>query len=373
MRFVFLIISIYVFIRGLQTLPRKTPVLLPYTLLFVFFTASYYVSHYLSDLFQPNIVLVARQTGGHWVIILLVAFFAVVLLDVIRLLNRFLNIYPYWLKTNYPRVKVYVLISVIVISIFISFIGFRNFAHPRKTLLDLKINKEIDSTGFLILAASDFHLGNIIGKERLAEWVDIMNAQHADVILLAGDIFDRNFNAFISREVDDELSKLKARYGVYAVLGNHEYEAGLDEVIRCLERSGITLMRDSVINLTDRVYIAGRDDRGNYQRMSLDSLLKHVPPEFPLIVMDHQPAELSEVAKYPIDLHVSGHLHNGQIYPFNRLFSDLWELPYGYRKIGNVHFYVTSGLGIRRAPIRLGTYSEFALIHLHSTYIREVE
>ncbi len=367
MRLVFLFISLYIFIRGWQALPRRISVMLIYTMLFMLFTASFYISHYLSDSFQPNVVLIARQAGGHWVIILMSAFFAALVIDVSRLLNHFFKIYPQWITTNYPRTKLYTFLSVITISLIISVIGFKNFAHPRKINIEIGIHKKINPPGILILAASDFHLGNIVGKERLAEWVDIINAQHADVILLAGDIFDRNFNAFISGEVDDELSRLNALYGVYAVLGNHEYEGDLNEAILCLQRSGITLLRDSVVNVHNIVYIAGRDDRGNYQRKSLGVLLKSVPLEKPLVLIDHQPAELREATKYHVDLQVSGHLHNGQIYPLSHFMSSMWELPYGYRKIGNTHFFVTAGLGIRRAPIRLGTFSEIALIRLQSS------
>ena len=84
-----------------------------------------------------------------------------------------------------------------------------------------------------------------------------------------------------------------------------------------------------------------------------------------LLCPDHQPHSLDESVKNQVDLHLSGHTHNGQIFPFNRFVSRIYGLGYGYRKSGNTHQYVSSGLGLWAAPIRLGTQSEIVKIYFN--------
>jgi predicted MPP superfamily phosphohydrolase len=84
-----------------------------------------------------------------------------------------------------------------------------------------------------------------------------------------------------------------------------------------------------------------------------------------MILLDHQPVNLNEAVENNIDLQLSGHTHNGQIYPINLLVGKMFNLTYGHLKTGNTHFYVTSGLGLWGAPIRLGTQSELVYIHIH--------
>jgi len=84
----------------------------------------------------------------------------------------------------------------------------------------------------------------------------------------------------------------------------------------------------------------------------------------PKIVLDHQPLSIKESIDNHIDFHLSGHTHDGQIFPFNKFVSLIYEQGYGYRRAGNTHAYVSSGLGLWGAPIRLGTRSEIVRINL---------
>jgi len=80
--------------------------------------------------------------------------------------------------------------------------------------------------------------------------------------------------------------------------------------------------------------------------------------------MDHQPVDLHSSVKNMVDLHISGHTHNGQIFPANYLARLKWEIVHGHRKIEETNFYVTSGLGLSFIPIRIGTRSEIVRINL---------
>ena len=235
--------------------------------------------------------------------------------------------------------------------------------------MNLMINKKSDHfKNLTIVAASDIHLGYIIGKERLAGWVEMINNQNPDIILLTGDIFDKDFNFKESQNIDEELMKLHARYGVYAVLGNHEYFRDIEKAIENLQCSGIKLLRDQAITIDNKFVIIGRDDLTNINRKPIESLLSGLNPNLPVILMDHQPSNLQESVKNDIDLQISGHTHNGQIFPYSLIKSKFWELSYGYRKIGNTNFYVSSGLGLSYVPMRFGTQSEIVRIQLNGKW-----
>ncbi len=242
--------------------------------------------------------------------------------------------------------------------------GFKWCNSTQTVRLDMIVNK--DSCQFVdlnIVTASDFHLGSIIHKEMLAKWVEKINQENPDIILLAGDLFDRSFNFVDSPGIENELKKLRSRYGVFAVLGNHDYYAGVNKAINSMEQSGIRVLRDQTITIDNKFVLIGRDDDTNRKRKSLDSLVASLDHRFPAILLDHKPF-LSESVKNKIDLQISGHLHNGQIFPYNLVLAKLWKLSYGYRKIKDTNFYVSSGLGVSYVPIRLGTKSEIVQILL---------
>ena len=147
---------------------------------------------------------------------------------------------------------------------------------------------------------------------------------------------------------------------------------GVDKVIRYLENSGIKVLRDSCAVAGNQLLIIGRDDLTNKNRKSLASLLEGQDASLPRLVLDHQPHTLGESVQNQVDLHLSGHTHDGQIFPFNYFVSKIYDLGYGFRKTGNTNQYVSSGIGLWGAPIRLGTQSEIVKIKLSSAKKKHV-
>lgn len=131
-----------------------------------------------------------------------------------------------------------------------------------------------------------------------------------------------------------------------------------------MRKSGIRVLRDDTVTIAGKLAIVGRDDYTNPNRKALQSLVNGLKRELPIVVLDHQPRSFSESQENQIDLHISGHTHDGQIFPFNYIVSKIYELGYGYKKAGKTHYYVSSGLGLWGAPIRLGTRSEIVSIVL---------
>jgi predicted MPP superfamily phosphohydrolase len=302
---------------------------------------------------------------GYWAFLLVFFLLTAILADLVRVLNYFYDIFPGWVLNHYTQVKFFYFLIVLSLSIIITTIGFIGFSNPQAVDLKLSVDKKNCFFEDLnVVAASDLHIGALIGEERLIDWIAVINRQDPDIILLVGDIFDRSFRYCDPQDIISELSTLKSKFGVFAVLGNHEYYFNIKKSIDYLEQAGITLLRDQCFTIDNKLVIIGRDDAYNNKRKTIDSLIIGVDNSLPVILMDHQPYDLSGAIKNKIDLYISGHTHNGQIFPGNIFAKSLWELAYGYRKICNSHFYVSSGLGLIYIPVRLGTQSEIVRISL---------
>ncbi len=363
---VFLIYAnLYLFIRGLQALPRIPAIKILYSVIVLLLTGLVFLSYYFNESLSERFDYPLRLIRKYYIIFFVLFFLSAVLADSLRLLNYFFGIFPEWVITNYSRVKIiYFLVTVIITSV-ISISGFRRFSNPEIVDLNIPLLKQkIDVNQMNIIAASDLHLGKLLRRERLAAWTEIINKEKPDLILLVGDIFDYTFLPKDSEGIIDELSKLKSKYGVYAVPGNHEYYFNINKSLDYLECSGIKVLCDTTVVIDNRLTLAGRDDAHNHKRKTVESLLSGADTSLPVILMDHQPVDLHSSVKNMVDLHISGHTHNGQIFPANYLARLKWEIVHGHRKIEETNFYVTSGLGLSFIPIRIGTRSEIVRINL---------
>ncbi|MGB6648562.1 MAG: metallophosphoesterase, partial [Bacteroidota bacterium] len=173
----------------------------------------------------------------------------------------------------------------------------------------------------------------------------------------------------IRGNLGESLRLLKARYGVLAVTGNHEYIGGAREACAYLEDHGVRVLRDSSVRLPNGVTIVGREDRSMEQfagrrRTPLSALMAEVDTLSPVILMDHQPFGLEEAANAGVDLQLSGHTHHGQLWPFNFITRAVYEVSWGYVKKGNTHVYVSSGVGTWGPPVRTGNRPEIVSIRL---------
>lgn len=213
--------------------------------------------------------------------------------------------------------------------------------------------------------ASDLHLGILFGARQLDKLAGIMQQEKADIILLPGDIMDDDIAAYTAENMKPHLAKLRAPLGVYATLGNHDYFINPQAITRAIEDAGITVLHDQAIPINRQFWLIGRPDNLDSHRLPTADLVRKTNPAQPVILMDHRPDHIAEHARLPIDLQVSGHVHNGQIFPANFIAQTIYRpLSYGYQAIGNGHFVVTSGYGFWGIPFRLGSQSEVWIIEV---------
>lgn len=245
--------------------------------------------------------------------------------------------------------------------------GYYNYRHPKIEHIDITLDKPIEGGSIRVVAVSDVHLGSGTDKNDLKRYVEMINGQKPDIILIGGDLIDNSLTPVRQQRMEEELSQLKAPMGIYMVLGNHEYISRAEECEEFLSHTPIQLLRDSVVVLPCGLQIIGRDDATNKRRQLLSTLLERADRQKPILVMDHQPYHLAEADKAGIDLQFSGHTHHGQVWPLSLLTDYIYEQSHGYRKWPTAHIYVSSGLSLWGPPFRIGTNSELVVFDIKSS------
>ena len=221
-----------------------------------------------------------------------------------------------------------------------------------------------------LMVVSDLHIGRLFGNKAIVRLQRLIDDNQPDMLMMPGDIMDDNFKAFTDYHMADSLATLCASlpFGVYATLGNHDLYGHELPIIESLRSAGVRLLNDEVVCVDYKgqpMWVVGRFDNHKRARVATTELLAQVDIDKPVILLDHRPSDIIAHSQLPIDLQVSGHTHNGQIFPANFIVSAINRIGYGYEAIGRGHFVVSSGYGFWGIPFRLGSRSEVWLITLN--------
>ncbi len=289
------------------------------------------------------------DTGSSSLFILLYLAIIFLLLD----LGRLVHLVPrQWLYQNYYTT------SSIVLGMFIVFLlGNIHYYHKERVELSLQTTKPM-AKPLKLLLVSDLHLGYHNPRKELRRWVDMMNAEHPDYVLIAGDVIDMSMRPLVEENMAEELRRIEAP--IYACLGNHEYYSNEPAAVRFYKEAGIQLLRDESLVLGDLCLI-GRDDRTNRHRAELADIVQKADMQKYTILLDHQPYHLENAEQAGVDFQFSGHTHHGQVWPISWITNMVYECSFGPHQRGNTHYYVSSGLGIWGGKYRIGTRSEYVV------------
>ena len=237
-----------------------------------------------------------------------------------------------------------------------------------------------------VVLIGDLHLGYNAGPELMEQMVTKINAENPDIVFVAGDIFDNQWSAVREPERTEEiLAGIKAKYGVYGVMGNHDVEdnlifgfnfsaGGTNLTDPCYlefcEKAGIKILSDEVITIDDSVYVVGRLDReetGNESQTRLSSaeLIEKLDKSKTIIDLEHEPADVETLAAEGYDFLMAGHTHAGQYFPITLGMDLIWYNAWGYRTCDNLQTYVTSGVGCFGPYFRTLTDSEIMVIDIN--------
>lgn len=249
--------------------------------------------------------------------------------------------------------------------------GYINYRHLHVEHLTIETEKVIEGGRVRIVAMSDVHLGRGTTRRDLARYIDTVNAQNPDIIVIVGDLIDNSILPVKRADMCREFERVAARHGIYMAAGNHEYISGINECRNYLQTTPIQLLSDSIASPVNGVDIICRDDRQNRHRKSLDRLLSKRNIDHFIVVLDHQPNAIMESHKNGVDLHLSGHTHRGQVFPLNLLTDHLFEQSHGHRTWGDMHAYVMTGISLWGPPFRIGTRSELLVVDIVSNAATE--
>lgn len=347
--------------------------------IYIFFASSFIVGFFLP--FRS-----IKIVGNYWLGVVQYILLFVIWFDLIRI------ILLKWKLINEKIIharKTFILVGILCFLVVGAFSTY-GVIHAKKIVVNsyqVQIDKKVDKFSNLKVAlVSDLHFGYNSSLSHVKKMVKLINESDPDVVVIAGDIFDNSYEAIYEPDkIIQEIKKIKTKYGVYAVYGNHDIDekilAGFTfswkknknlndpRMTSFLEKANIKLLRDESLLIDDSFYLVGRIDYHKYgmkveKRKTIEELVSSFDKSKPIILIDHEPYELEEIAKAGVDLDLSGHTHNGQMFPSNVFIKFIWKNPHGLLKVDNMYSAVTSGVGVYGPNMRVGTTAEVMVLDL---------
>ncbi|WP_041139721.1 metallophosphoesterase [Beduini massiliensis] len=317
------------------------------------FLALSYVFYQLLHAYLPKLIRVPLAYIGSYYLGFL--FYCLLFFTVCYLIHRFIKV----------KWDLYLLALILIIGVIFP-VGIYQQHHILTK--EYRVASDKVEQDYTIALVTDLHLGDLIGTSRLNKMIDTINAAEPDLILIAGDLIDSDYGPVKEGNMLLPLTRLESRLGVYMTMGNHDFYTGeIPEVKEELTRLGIHVLEDESVILENQLVITGRDD-ASFNEKELRSFIDSAQLEKFNIVMDHNPARVRESVDLNIDMQVSGHTHNGQLYPLNYVIDVLFEVGYGHRKIEQTDVFVSGGIGGWGPQLRTSSNAEFTLIHVESEH-----
>ena len=299
-----------------------------------------------------SLARMAYEVGTSSIFVLLYLVMIFLLLD----LGRLIHLVPKTLL--YHNGNTALGIFVLMLGVFV----YGNLHYNDKVRVPLSLKSPYPlPREYKIVMLSDLHIGYHNPRKELGRWVDMINAENPDFILIAGDIIDGSMRPVVKERMSEEFHRLKAP--VYACLGNHEFYTGVSEAQQFYKDAGIHLLIDSMAQIDSCITIVGRDDRTNMRRKPIKDLVASVHNTYS-IVLDHQPYNLDRAEAAGVNFQLSGHTHRGQVWPISWITDRIYECSWGSHQRNETQFYVSSGIGIWGGKFRIGSQSEYVVATL---------
>ena len=326
-------------------------------LTFLIAAFSFVLSEFLSRRLAADWLKPLEYFGIFWLGIISISLSVFIIADTLRL-------FFYTQQSGYFSVAVSI-IAVLLVTAYSVY----NVSRGLKTK-EIKIKTEKLPAGvrqFSIVQLSDLHIDSMKNLKWLKDIVNKTNALEPDLIVITGDLIDSNVCNL--HGYCETLAKLKSKYGVYGVTGNHEYYAGLENFMNIAKVAGIKVLRNEKVTVGGILELAGVNDKEGERfdggGPDYESALKNCDFKKPVVLLDHRPVSFTKNSD-KIDLQLSGHTHAGQIPPMDLFVWLLYKYPFGLHKRNDSHIYTTFGTGTWGPPMRLFSRSEIVKIVLEN-------
>jgi predicted MPP superfamily phosphohydrolase len=253
---------------------------------------------------------------------------------------------------------------MVSLSIAIVITGIINFKTIRTARYSIEIPQKATGMDQLRIAyIADFHLQPKTSVRYVKKVVNRINAIQPDLMLFGGDIVEGDGDEGKLARFEKLLGQVKSKYGSYGVIGNHEIYGGKD-VDQFFRDAEIKLLKDTTVVIGSAINLAGRLDQHIKDRKPPEEILRQANDSLPVILLDHRPTRIQEISQTRADIQLSGHTHNGQLFPFNLITQSIYPISWGYEVINNTHFIVTSGIRLWGPPVRTAGRSEIVVVDL---------
>jgi hypothetical protein len=364
---IYSLLNLYLYFKGLNSLPLLQTHKLIYSLLFFIFAVVFIAAKIIEARHSSLVTDILNIIGGFWLAFMLYGFILFLLSDIGLLFLKLTGI------LEGDAVSIYRKWSFIItagLSFLLIAGGFINAVIPVVKEYNITIHKSAGEIKSLRVAAvSDIHLGSIIRKRSLKKLSAMLKEINPDMVLLLGDIIDGEIGPVIRGDLLQYFTCPRCDEGLYAITGNHEYIGGGDRTIPYIESKGIRVLKDEVVILDGGIQLIGRIDKDASRfygktRKKLEELMKQADTSKPVILLDHQPFHIDETVNNGVDLQLSGHTHNGQMWPLNHITRLMYDVSYGHLKRGDTNIIVSSGYGLWGPRVRSGSRSEVLLINI---------
>ena len=353
----------------------------PFAVVYLFMALSPVIAFLLP---KSAVAIVIRRISTYWIGIMLYSLLYVVLFDLLRLIAKHTKLKNTLL---FSRGSVISIGSVVVAcAVATCLYGIFNARNIKVNEYSVTVNKSCGSDKHLkAVLVADLHMGYAIGVDHITNMVKKINEQNADIVIIAGDIFDNSYDGMDDPEgIKAQLKSIKSKYGVYAVYGNHDIDEKIlmgftfdwggkqlnsEKMTNFIKECDIKLINDESVLINDEFYLVGRRDTDkpgteDGTRAEISELTKDLDKTKPIFVLSHEPDELQKTADAGADIDFSGHTHDGQLFPGNLTIGLFWENPCGMIKKDNMYSIVTSGVGVYGTFMRVGTDAEICSVDI---------
>ena len=353
----------------------------PFAVVYLFMALSPVIAFLLP---KSAVAIVIRRISTYWIGIMLYSLLYVVLFDLLRLIAKHTKLKNTLL---FSRGSVISIGSVVVAcAVATCLYGIFNARNIKVNEYSVTVNKSCGSDKHLkAVLVADLHMGYAIGVDHITNMVEKINQQDADIVIIAGDIFDNSYDSMDDPEgIKAQLKSIKSKYGVYAVYGNHDIDEKIlmgftfdwggkqlhsEKMTNFMKECNIKLINDESVLINDEFYLVGRRDTDkpgteDGTRAEISELTKDLDKTKPIFVLSHEPDELQKTADAGADIDFSGHTHDGQPFPGNLTIGLFWENPCGMIKKDNMYSIVTSGVGVYGTFMRVGTDAEICSVDI---------
>lgn len=353
----------------------------PFAVVYLFMALSPVIAFLLP---KSAVAIVIRRISTYWIGIMLYSLLYVVLFDLLRLIAKHTKLKNTLL---FSRGSVISIGSVVVAcAVATCLYGIFNARNIKVNEYSVTVNKSCGSEKHLkAVLVADLHMGYAIGVDHITNMVEKINQQDADIVIIAGDIFDNSYDGMDDPEgIKAQLKSIKSKYGVYAVYGNHDIDEKIlmgftfdwggkqlhsEKMTNFIKECNIKLINDESVLINDEFYLVGRRDTDkpgteDGTRAEISELTKDLDKTKPIFVLSHEPDELQKTADAGADIDFSGHTHDGQLFPGNLTIGLFWENPCGMIKKDNMYSIVTSGVGVYGTFMRVGTDAEICSVDI---------